>query len=99
VVIEGEIDVSNAREIGGRLRGALTNHDTALVVDLTPTTYIDSAGINVLFRLGLELRERQQQLHVIVAPESPIARVITIVGLGEAVPTHPTRDAALAALA
>lgn len=95
VTVEGEIDASNAREIAGRLRGALSNQAKVLVVDLTPTTYIDSAGINVLFQLATELGERQQQLHVVVAAASPIARMLAIVGLEQAVPTHPTRDAAL----
>ncbi len=98
VVIEGEIDASNAPEISTWLRDALNNQGTLLLVDLTETTYLDSAGINALFKLGLELHERQQQLHLVVAAPSPVARLIAIVGLNEAVPTHPTRDAALAAV-
>jgi anti-anti-sigma factor len=96
VTVDGEIDASNAREIADRMRAALSNQANVLVVDLTPTTYIDSAGINALFALGVELRERQQELHVVVAPESPIARMLAIVGLERAVPTHATREAALA---
>jgi anti-sigma B factor antagonist len=98
VVIEGEIDSSNAVEIGDRLRHAISNQGMALVVDLTPTTYIDSAGINVLFRLGLELQERQQELHLVIASGSPIERMLKIVGLDRAVPTFPTRADALNAL-
>jgi anti-anti-sigma factor len=97
VVIEGEVDASNSLEISGRLRDALSNQGTVLIVDLSETTYIDSAGINVLFKLGLELRERQQQLHLVVAESSPIARMLSIVGLDDAVPTHRTREAAVAA--
>jgi anti-anti-sigma factor len=95
-IVEGEIDASNSAEIGRRLRALLTNRSMALVVDLTPTTYLDSAGINLLFELGAELRERQQQLHVVVPPAAPIARAIAITGLDSAVPTHATREAALA---
>jgi anti-anti-sigma factor len=95
VVVDGEIDASNSGEIADRLRAAVSNRSTAIVVDLTPTTYIDSAGINVLFQLGHELRERQQQLHLVVAQPSPIARMIAIVGLDAAVPTHATRGAAI----
>jgi anti-sigma B factor antagonist len=97
VTIEGEIDASNSVEVADRMRSALSNRSKALIVDLTPTTYIDSAGINILFQLGLELRERQQQLHLVVAQPSPIARMFAIVGLDTTVPTHPTRAAALAA--
>jgi anti-sigma B factor antagonist len=98
VVVEGEIDTSNAVEIADRLRTAISNQGMALVIDLTPTTYIDSAGINILFRLRLELTERQQQLHVVVASGSPIERMLKIVGLDAAVPTFPTREEALEAL-
>ena len=98
VTIAGEIDASNAGEIAERLRAALSNRSEALVVDLSGTTYIDSAGLNILFELSTALRERQQKLHLIVGRSSPIARMIAIVGLDAAVPTHPTRAAALDAV-
>jgi len=94
--VEGEIDASNASEIAERLRTLLTNRSSLLVVDLTATTYIDSAGINLLFELASELEHRQQQLRLVVAPGSPIARMAAIVGLDAAVPTHSTRASALA---
>ena len=93
--VEGEVDASNAAEIGARLRASLTNHGAALIVDLGATTYLDSAGINLLFALDEELRLRRQQLHLIVAPESPIARLLVITGLDPAVPTHETQAAAI----
>jgi len=98
VAIAGEIDASNAEEVAERLRAALSNRSEALVVDLSGTTYIDSAGLNILFELATALRERQQELHLVVAQPSPIARMVEIVGLDAAVPTHPTRTAALDAV-
>jgi anti-sigma B factor antagonist len=98
VVIEGEIDLSNSAEIGQRLRQAISNQGSALVVDLEPTTYIDSAGINVLFRLEIELQERQQRLRIVVASGSPIERTLKIVGLDSAIPMFATREEALAGL-
>ncbi len=95
--VEGEIDASNVGELADRVRTMLTNRNEALVVDLEHTRYIDSAGINLLFSLGDELHQRQQQLHLVVAPTSPIARMLSITGLDTTVATHPTRDAALAA--
>jgi anti-anti-sigma factor len=95
--IDGEVDASNTEEIGARLRSALSNRSTALVVDLTPTTYLDSAGINLMFELAGALRERQQQLLLVVPADAPIARAIAITGLDAAVPTHTEREAALAA--
>jgi anti-anti-sigma factor len=97
--VEGEIDSSNVGELAGRVRAMLTNRSEALVVDLAQTSYIDSAGINLLFALGTELRERQQELHLVVSPTSPIARMLTITGVDATVATHATRAAALQAVA
>ncbi len=94
-VVDGEVDASNAAHIRGRLRELITNRSAALIVDLTRTTYLDSAGINVLFDLGTELRDRQQELHLVVPSSSPITRAISFTGLDAAVPTHATRDAAV----
>jgi anti-anti-sigma factor len=97
--IDGEVDASNAREIGERLHASATNRTHALVVDLSRTTYLDSAGINLLFELDLELRQRRQELHVVVPPSSPVARTLTITGFDVAVPTHGTREVALERIA
>jgi anti-sigma B factor antagonist len=94
--IEGEIDSSNVHEIGERLRAVLTNRSTVLVVDLTETTYLDSAGINLLFELAGELTDRQQRLRLVVPPATPIVRMLKIAGLIGTISTHETRAAALA---
>ncbi len=93
--IDGEIDASNAESIGDGLRALLSNHSSALIVDLGPTTYLDSAGINLMFRLGAELAQREQRLLLVVPEGSPLRRAIAITGLGQTVPTYPTRAAAL----
>jgi anti-anti-sigma factor len=97
--IEGEIDASNVDDLHDGLHRLLTNRSEALVVDLGATTYIDSAGINLLFELADELRQRQQRLFLAVGEQSAIARMIGLTGLDSLVPTHPTRDAAVRAAA
>lgn len=96
VSIEGEIDASNATEIGDAVRAVLSNRTSALVIDLTPTSYLDSAGINLLFQLGAELRDRQQQLHLVAPAGSAVARMLDIFGLSTSGLTHPTCEEALA---
>jgi anti-sigma B factor antagonist len=85
--IDGEVDASNAGEVGADLRSLLTNRSTDLVVDLTPTRYLDSAGINLLFSLGEELRARQLRLLLVIAPGSPVSRMLVLTGLDR---THAT---------
>jgi anti-anti-sigma factor len=97
--LEGEIDVSNVGEIRTRMRELVTNQQFALIVDLTPTTYLDSAGINLLFATGEEMRGRQQQLHVVLNENSPVTRMVALTGLDKSLPMHGTLDRALAAAA
>jgi anti-anti-sigma factor len=93
--VHGEIDASNVEWLGARLRGLLTNRSDALAVDLSGTTYLDSAGIALLFELAAEMRLHQQQLHLVVEPASPIARMVGLTGLDQAVATHGSLQAAL----
>jgi anti-sigma B factor antagonist len=95
--VEGEIDASNVKWAETRLRALLTNQSDGLVVDLSPTTYLDSAGIALWFALAADLRQHQQQLHLVVVDRSSIARMVSLTGLDAAVPTHPTLETALAA--
>jgi anti-anti-sigma factor len=97
--LDGEVDASNAAEVAERLRRALGNASTALVLDLSPTSYLDSAGISLLFRLAEELGARQQRLVVVVPPGAPVARTLQITGVGGAVPIHPDVAAAVAGVA
>lgn len=93
--IEGEVDASNAAELGDGLRALLTNQSAILVVDLSETTYLDSAGLNLLFTLDGELSGRLQELRLVVPEGSPLGRTLSITGLDSTISTHATRDAAL----
>jgi anti-anti-sigma factor len=86
--IHGEIDASNVAEVGVALRGLVTNQGSVLVVDLTDTSYLDSAGINLLFALGDELRARQLELRLVIGPETSIARMLAITGLDHVYPCY-----------
>jgi anti-sigma B factor antagonist len=94
--IEGEIDASNASDLGIEIRATVDNRATALVVDLTPTRYLDSAGIHLLFALGEDLRTRQLTLRLAVSPGSSIARMLAITSLDKTLPTYATVEEALA---
>jgi anti-sigma B factor antagonist len=93
--VRGEVDASNVKEIADWLRELLSNRSVAMVVDLSETTYLDSAGINMLFALAEEMRGRQQSLALVVGERSPIGRVVSLTGLDQMVRVHATLDDAL----
>jgi anti-anti-sigma factor len=94
--VDGEIDASNVWWVEERLHAPLTNRCQGLAVDLTGTTYLDSAGIAMLFGLAKALQEHQQQLRLVVAEGSSIARMVGLAGLDGTIPTHRSLEAALA---
>ena len=96
--LQGEVDASNVKEMGDRLRSLLSNRSVALVVDLSATVYLDSAGINMLFALAEELRGRQQRLALVVGDGSPIARMVTLTGLDQTIPVKGALADALSAV-
>ena len=93
--IHGEVDASNAAAVATALRELVTNRSSELIVDLSDTSYLDSAGINLLFTLGEELRARQLALKLVVPSESPVARMLRITSLDRTHPTFATLDEAL----
>jgi anti-sigma B factor antagonist len=97
-VIAGEVDISNAADLGSALEGSVPQRALGLVLDLSAATYIDSAGIHLLFRLGGRLTRRRQQLRVVVPDEAPIRKIINLAGLGWTVPHDKTVAEALTRL-
>jgi anti-anti-sigma factor len=96
IVLEGELDASSVNEVAVKLRRLVENQAKRLVVDLEHISYLDSAGINLLYAVAGELSARQQQLHLVVVAGSPIERTLRIVGAERAFPVHASREAALA---
>jgi anti-sigma B factor antagonist len=84
--LSGEVDLSNATEVGDELSTSVPNTALGLVLDLTATTYLDSSGVHLIFDLAERLRTRQQQLRIVVPAGAPIRRVLRIVELGDTVP-------------
>jgi anti-anti-sigma factor len=97
-VLEGEVDMGNARDIRDSLLDAVTNHAPGLVIDLSAITYLDSAGIHVVFDVARRLHSRQQQLFVVVPGASPIRRVLTLTNVSAVAPMHEQREDAVSQL-
>ena len=53
--LSGEIDRSNAAELGDRVASAIGEESGGLVVDLSELEFIDSTGIRMLFGLATQL--------------------------------------------
>jgi anti-anti-sigma factor len=93
--LSGEVDLSNATDVGDELTAAVPNSALGLVLDLTATEYLDSSGVHLVFELAERLRRRQQELRVVVPPGAPIRRILRIVELDDTVPVVGTVEEAI----
>ena len=95
----GDIDTANAARVREALIELLGEAADHLVLDLATSRYLDSAGVDMLFRLNERLRQRRARLHVVIPPDSGIARVAEIVALASVIDVHESVEDALGACA
>lgn len=96
VGVEGELDISNAAELGRRLMLAVRAGGKAVVVDLTRVSHMDSSGLAEL----LAARERigQERLVLVIASDH-LRRMLEVRGVDTLFTVASGRDEALAAVA
>src|SRR3954447_6048534 len=93
--IRGEVDMSNAGELGAALQNSVVQTAAGLVIDFTLTEYLDSAGLHFIFDLGKRLRDRGQRLYLVVPAGSPVGPVLEIVNVDALAPRCETLEGAL----
>ena len=93
--IRGEVDPSNARELGRDLTERVPNDAMGVVLDLSDVGYLDSSGVQMVFELAERLEARQQRLAVVVPEGAPAWRVLDIVALDATAPLVGTREEAV----
>jgi anti-anti-sigma factor len=92
----GDIDAANAAAIREELSACLRPDTDDLVLDLSGTRYLDSAALDMLFRLGERLQQRRARLLLVIPADSQLRRLGEIVGLPQAMPVLDTVPQALA---
>jgi anti-anti-sigma factor len=80
IALSGEIDLANAAAVEDEIREAVSHQPSAVSVDLTDLTYLDSAGIRILFTLASRLKPLRIVLELIVPLDSPTRRLIELSG-------------------
>ena len=96
--LEGEIDMSNASELGRAIIARVPADALGVVLDLGAVDYLDSAGIHVTFELRAHLTPRGQEIRLAVAPDSPIATTLQYAGVPGTIGATDTVQDAIAEL-
>ena len=82
VLVEGEVDVSNADELRNAVDAALALDVPEVTVDLSQVPYIDSTGIGVLVGAAHRAADAGKKL-VVASPQKNVARVLGLLGVAD----------------
>ena len=79
--VTGEVDMSNAEDMGATVIGATPTAAHGVVLDLSSVDYLDSAGIYVLYGMRASLQARGQALILVIPPRSPVHDALRLAGV------------------
>ena len=89
--VSGEVDLATA----GTLEEALTGAGgSPVIVDLTEVPFMDSTGLNALVNGRRTIVEGGGSIALVVTPDSAVARLLEITGMGDVLPTHASVEEA-----
>ena len=97
VTLPAEVDLTIADAMREALLSVLNQGALGLVVDMTTTTFCDSAGITALVRAARRAAATGATLRL-AAAAPPVLRVFSLVGIDRLIDVHPTVDEARASL-
>ncbi len=94
ITMPEEIDMSNGAEVQAGLLAALGQQPKVLVVDMTQTTFCDSAGVRAIMLSHRQAGGQDTDFRLVISSPG-VHRVFSIIGAGEIVQIHPDLDGAL----
>jgi anti-anti-sigma factor len=80
LTITGEVDLANAATVQQQLLDVITNQPTEVHLDLIGLTFLDSAGLRILFTLADRLEMLQIAFEVVVSAGSIPRRALELAG-------------------
>ncbi len=78
--VTGEVDMSNAEDVGATVIKATPTEAQGVVLDLSGVDYLDSAGIYVIYGMRASLQARGQALILVIPPVSPVYDSLRLAG-------------------
>ena len=93
VAMPTEIDAVNADRISQGLLSAVSLGAAVVVIDMSGTTFCDSAGVQAIVAAYRQATANGTELRLVA---TEVLRILTVVGVGQLVPIYPTLEAALA---
>jgi anti-sigma B factor antagonist len=87
LTVRGELDLATCNQLAEIIGSQLSASPRALVIDLTPTRFIDSSGARCLVRAAKQATASNTELHVVCPrSNSPVRLIIDLLELERIVP-------------
>jgi anti-sigma B factor antagonist len=87
LTVRGELDIATCVELADIIEKQMAASPAALVIDLTPTRFIDSSGARCLVRAAKRATAAKIALHVICPrSNSPVRLIVDLLELERIVP-------------
>lgn len=85
IVLKGELDLATAGQVEEALAGAETGDATAIVLDLSGLTFMDSTGVRLMLSAHARSRSHCNRLSLVRGPAS-VQRVFELCGVENTLP-------------
>ncbi|MGQ0549119.1 MAG: STAS domain-containing protein [Armatimonadota bacterium] len=89
--LTGEVDLSNVHQVRDDVLRAVPNSASALVLDLTETSYLDSQGIGMLLHIVHRLSIRRQQTLLVVPDQTRVRKLLALLSIASSMPYSAQR--------
>jgi anti-sigma B factor antagonist len=83
IALSGEIDLATAPRLDAAIREVESGGSTALVVDMSELTFLDSSGLRVLLQASVRARQDGDRLSFIPSTNAAVNRLIEMTGTRE----------------
>ena len=90
----GDVDLTNAEDLRSAILAATSGDSAGVILDLSRTRYLDSAGVRVLFAIARRLEERRRRLAIVAPPGALVRRLLSIVDIESSADLDETVEAA-----
>ena len=94
ITMPAEIDAANADQARQALLSAAGPEVTVLIIDMSGTTFCDSAGVHTIIAAHRQAAAAGIQLQLVT---TSVLRIFQVTGADQLIPIYPTLDAAQAA--
>ena len=94
LTMPAEIDAANADQARQALLSAASPDVTVLIIDMSGTTFCDSAGVHAIIAAYRQAAAAGIQLRLVT---TSVRRIFQVTGADQLIPIYPTLEAAQAA--